>query len=291
MTAPSTRPDFIRLRNNIFLCHWPLDQEITATAATLPSHRFLENPSGQYTYIYLTQYVKAFSERHFSVPFDQITVLDWGCGKGHVSKLLRDLGPAQLESCDIQVEKEDSAFGQQTPILQRFQIPVTPLTHPSKLPYPDASFDVIVSFGVLEHVANDAASLAEITRVLKPGGLFFCFFLPTKLSWTQKIARSRGDEYHDRLYTSKTIRTLLEPVGLQLRDSWYRQLFPRISVNYPNFRLFERADTSFLARFPPLHYFATNIECLSPPSPASHSSVASSSAPDILYPLYFLPSR
>jgi SAM-dependent methyltransferase len=259
MNTTFSPSDLIRLRNDIFLRHWPLDQEITATAATLPSHRFLQNPSGQYAFIYLTQYLKVFSERHLGVPFNLATVLDWGCGKGHVSKLLRDLNPAQLESCDIQLDKADSAFGQQTPILERFQIPVTPLTHPSKLPYADASFDIIVSFGVLEHVANDAASVAEITRVLKPGGLFFCFFLPTKLSWTQSIARSRGDEYHDRLYTTQSIRALLEPVGLKLHDHWYRQIFPKNTISYPNFRLFERID-QFLTRFTPLRYFATNIE-------------------------------
>ncbi len=259
MTTPLTSSDFIRLRKNTFSSHWHLDDEITATAATLPSHHFLHNPSGQYAYIYLTNYIKTLSERHFGVPFNQLSVLDWGCGKGHVSKLLRDLTPGRLESCDIQLDKDDSAFGQKTPILDRFQIPVTPLTHPSQLPYADASFDIVVSFGVLEHVPNDAASIAEITRILKPGGLFFCFYLPTKLSWTQKIARSRGDEYHDRLYTRQTIDTLLKPTGLQLRDYWYRQLLPKNTITYPAFRTFEQIDQLF-TRYTPLRYFATNIE-------------------------------
>jgi SAM-dependent methyltransferase len=254
-----TSSDFVRLRKDILSRHWPLDQEITATAATLPTHRFLQNPSGQYAYIYLTNYIKTLAERHFATPFNQVTILDWGCGKGHVSKLLRDLAPARLESCDIQLDKDDSAFGQQTPILERFQIPVTPLTHSSQLPYPDSSFDIVVSFGVLEHVSNDAASIAEITRILKPGGLFFCFYLPTRFSWTQKLARLGGDEYHDRLYTRQSIDALLKPVGLQPRDVWYRQLFPKNSITYPAFRTFEQID-QLLTRHTPLRYFATNIE-------------------------------
>jgi len=251
--------EFACLRKDVLSRHWPLDQEITDTAAGFPSHRFLKNPSGQYAYVYLTNYIKVVSEHHLARPFNEITVLDWGCGKGHVSKLLRDLRPARLESCDLQVDKDDSSFGQQTPILERFQIPVTPLTHPSNIPYADASFDVVVSFGVLEHVANDAASIAEITRILKPNGLFFCFFLPTRLSWTQKLAHLRGDDYHDRLYTRSTIDTLTQSVGLQIRDVWYRQLFPKNSVVYPSFRLFEHLDQS-LTRYTPLRYFATNIE-------------------------------
>jgi SAM-dependent methyltransferase len=251
--------NFVSLRKEIFSRNWLLDDELTATAATLHSHRFLHNPAGQYAYIYLTKYVKALSELHLGRPFCELSLLDWGCGKGQVSKLFRDLGPGRLESCDVQDDTSDSAFGQATPILDCFQLPVTPLTHPFDLPYPDRSFDIVVSFGVLEHVANDAASLAEIARILRPGGLFFCFFLPTRLSWTQAIARAGGDSYHDRRYTRVSVETLLRPSRLQLRDLWYRQIFPKNTIHYPAFRLFEQVD-QLLTRYTPLRYFATNIE-------------------------------
>jgi SAM-dependent methyltransferase len=251
--------NYVSLRKEIFSRNWPLDDDLTATAAPLSSHRFLQNPAGQYVYIYLTNYVKALSELHLGRSFCELSLLDWGCGKGQVSKLFRDLGPGRLESCDIQDDTSDSAFGQATPILDHFQLPVTPLPHPIDLPYPDGSFDIVVSFGVLEHVANDAASLAEIARILRPGGLFFCFFLPTRLSWTQAIARAGGDSYHDRLYTRASVERLLRPSGLQLRDLWYRQIFPKNTIYYPAFRLFEQVD-QLLTRYTPLCYFATNIE-------------------------------
>src|SRR5258706_8650655 len=38
------------------------------------------------------------------------------------------------------------------------------------LPYPDADFDVVIANHVLEHVADDGRALAEIRRVLRPGG-------------------------------------------------------------------------------------------------------------------------
>jgi len=44
------------------------------------------------------------------------------------------------------------------------------------LPFPDASFDAILSFDVLEHVRSVSATMKECYRVLKPGGLFLLVF-------------------------------------------------------------------------------------------------------------------
>ncbi|GEM_PF-2914595 len=97
-------------------------------------HSFLANPSGQYLYVYLTRFVKALAEKQLGCAFSDLTVLDWGCGKGHVSKLIRDLGPKRIESCDILSKRGDSAFGQDVPLIKKFGIQVRPLEHEYILP-------------------------------------------------------------------------------------------------------------------------------------------------------------
>jgi ubiquinone/menaquinone biosynthesis C-methylase UbiE len=45
----------------------------------------------------------------------------------------------------------------------------------AKTPFMEASLDGILSVAVLEHVANPEAHVAEMYRVLKPGGSVLCF--------------------------------------------------------------------------------------------------------------------
>jgi SAM-dependent methyltransferase len=49
------------------------------------------------------------------------------------------------------------------------------------LPFPDAAFDVVTFFDVLEHIADDARAAAEALRVLRPGG--FVLVTSPSRSW------------------------------------------------------------------------------------------------------------
>lgn len=249
---------YSQLRKQTFLEKNDFDFELIELVKDYPSHQFLVNRSGQLIYLYLTQYVKKLSEFYFRKNLSELMILDWGCGKGQVTFLLKKLG-ANLISCDLESDNCDSSFGQETPILKQLQIPVQPLKHSYKLPFDNNSIDICLSFGVLEHVQEDLNSLKEINRILSPQGLLFVFFLPYVFSWTQNLAHRLGNYYHDRLYSKQLVRELLAQSNFTILDIWHRQLLPKNRFQYPNPYFFESCD-QFLTNNTPLKSIATNME-------------------------------
>lgn len=63
------------------------------------------------------------------------------------------------------------------------------------IPFPDASFDVVLSGGLLEHFREPGEVIAEMVRVLRPGGLFYADIVPRKTSLYRWSERGRMD--HD----------------------------------------------------------------------------------------------
>ena len=239
------------IRRACFARKLPLNRGLTAAARELPGHAFLTNPASQNVYLYLVDYVKHLSASWWGRGIEDLRLLDWGCGRGHVTLLLREMG-ADVTACDV-------AAGVAGPLVERAGQGVIALEHDYVLPFEGGRFDVVVSFGVLEHVASDIDSLGEIRRVLKDAGLLFCFYVPYFLSWTQRLMRLRGSTYHDRLYSKRRIGRLAERAGFDILDIWHRQLLPKIRLRYPCYRIFESMD-QFLTNYSLLKYLATNIE-------------------------------
>lgn len=251
-----------KVRKKVFKQPHPLDAELIGLARRDPQHGFLTNPSALLIYTYLVEYVRVFSNEWFNGRM--LRILDWGAGKGHITYLLKKhyQGKADVVSCDVapsELARHDSSFHQATPIIEHTHIDVVPLHHPFQLPFDNESFDVVISMGVLEHVPHDQQSLLEIQRILRPQGLFFCFFLPYRWSWTQQLAHWRGDYYHDRLYDQSQVQRMLTAANFKMIDSWYRQLLPKNSVHYPAYRRIEQAD-QWLCDHTLLKHLATNIE-------------------------------
>ncbi|MEO1273900.1 MAG: bifunctional 2-polyprenyl-6-hydroxyphenol methylase/3-demethylubiquinol 3-O-methyltransferase UbiG [Pseudomonadota bacterium] len=95
-------------------------------------------------------------------------VLDLGCGGGFVAEALAAKG-AIVSAIDPAAEAIDAArahaAGQGYDIDYRTGVG-------EALPFEDAAFDAVICVDVLEHVASVSKTLAEIHRVLMPGGHF-----------------------------------------------------------------------------------------------------------------------
>ncbi len=94
-------------------------------------------------------------------------VLDVGCGDGQVSRLAAKLG-AQVVGVDptwncvsVAHQRGSAGFAQ---------------AGAAQLPFADGSFDAVVACLVFEHIRDVDQAIAEVSRVLQPGGRF-CFFL------------------------------------------------------------------------------------------------------------------
>jgi len=234
-----------------------VDGYLSSIAPRDEDHRFLSS-SAIGVYQRQALFLSHALPRHLGRPVGEISILDWGCGKGHATYLLRQAG-FSVTSCDVEHGAGDSAFDLNTPIIDDNQIQVVPLRDDAQLPFGTATFDCVTSFGVLEHVQDDAASLREIHRVLRPGGVLFISFLPYFLSWTQRLAHIRGRRYHDRLYSRRATAKLVTAAGFEIAGLWHGQLFPKASL--PASNALERVDR-FLTDKTPLRYFATNLEAV-----------------------------
>ncbi len=158
-------------------------------------------------------------------------VLDWGAAGGHFSYFLARAGyraagysfhPFEFASW---LDDPDYEFTAGSP------------AEPVKLPYADASFDAVASIGVLEHVrqtgGSEPASLEEIKRVLRPGGVFVCYHFPNRASWIELAASQRsGKHHHPYRFARADIERLTRDAGLELLHVERYALLPRNSLQH-----------------------------------------------------------
>lgn len=128
-------------------------------------------------------------------------VLDYGAGRGeHLSDdpvpYRRDLATlkgraAHVAGCDVDPIITQNPFLDQADVIDPNQ----------RLPYADASFDVIVSRYVFEHIDNPAIVSSELMRVLKPGG-WLCVMTPNKWGYVAIAASVIPNKMHARMLSN-----------------------------------------------------------------------------------------
>ncbi|HEX5143970.1 MAG TPA: class I SAM-dependent methyltransferase [Mycobacterium sp.] len=86
------------------------------------------------------------------------------------------------------------------------------------LPYEDGTFDVVVASEILEHVPADDAAIAELVRVLKPGGALAVTvprWLPERICWLLSDEYHANEGGHIRIYKANELRSKIRAQGMR----------------------------------------------------------------------------
>jgi SAM-dependent methyltransferase len=189
-------------------------------------------------------------------------LLDWGCGYGQVSYLLSRRG-LTVTSYEIGPAIEDKSV----PVA--IGLRAVRGDHPYELPLRECAFDAVVACGVLEHVDDVGRSLAELRRVLVPGGQLFIYNLPQRYSYKEfMIKRLRLGFSHEHRYTRRTICALLQRNGFDVLSVGRAGFLPHMVTGLPPIvrRLYYRAPSTLfaidrlLSRVPGVNLVAQSLE-------------------------------
>lgn len=172
---------------------------------------------------------------------DTRAVLDIGCGRGDNLPVLMRYG--QVTAMDIASEP-----------LQRIPAEWNVkkiCCDACALPFSDDTFNCVCSFDVFEHIADDTRAVAEVVRVLAPGGLLVVT-VPAFPSLFGSHDRAIG---HFRRYTKHSLRSLFTMMTELRIGFWNCALFPLAAAiraarrQCPNRMENDRLPTSINALF------------------------------------------
>ncbi|HXW77917.1 MAG TPA: class I SAM-dependent methyltransferase [Acidimicrobiales bacterium] len=150
-------------------------------------------------------------------------LLDFGCGGGrHAFEAMRRGAVVTALDADTEVvrgaaawvdamlaeDKETAEAGGQGHVV---------VGDGMALPFPDGCFDKLIAAEVLEHVPDDGAVLAELARVLRPGGAIAVTvprWYPEAVNWALSADYHSVPGGHVRIYRRGQLRDRLGDAGL-----------------------------------------------------------------------------
>lgn len=177
-------------------------------------------------------------------------VLEVGVGTGiHAQHLLKQsYGTCSYTGVDLSTDMLDVARKRlhMYPDIQLLEM------DGEHLSFPDNTFDSVFISGTLHHLEDFAQGVAELIRVLKPGGRFCImephYFFPTNMFWAHTKAEEVGAKYITRKNLHAWLKDL--PVTYTLDNFAYTPPFPKALL--PVFAVLDR----MIARIPLLNRFS-----------------------------------
>ncbi|WP_324749106.1 class I SAM-dependent methyltransferase [Sphingomonas sp. LY54] len=130
-------------------------------------------------------------------------VLDFGCGSAGKTLYYAKQGASETYGVDVSIDYAGTAIEQARDLGLKFHI--SQITPDNGIPLPDASIDLVLSSSVLEHLSNLDRSLAEVRRVLKPGGLFLNRWHPYQTRFGSHLNSIIGIPFAHRIFSEKAL--------------------------------------------------------------------------------------
>jgi ubiquinone/menaquinone biosynthesis C-methylase UbiE len=159
---------------------------------------------------------RLFRTRRFDLRGMQ-SILDVGSGAGQIARhLLKYSDPGAKITC-IDLSRQMLIRARQRLKSQRPKFVTADLSH---LPFADESFDGVTCGYVLEHLPDPRTGLAELARVMRPGGRMFLLTTEDNFSgaWTSRL-------WCCRTYNRRELMNLCESLGLRWKNElWFTRV-------------------------------------------------------------------
>lgn len=152
---------------------------------------------------YYLHYLKhLFPYEHFKELLQNKDVLEIGCGEGYGTNVLSG-NVKSIIGIDVDAKIIEHAKGKYVASNCHFS------TYDGRrLPFPDASFDSVVSFQVIEHVQDDAQFVREIYRILRPAGI--AVITTPNRKYRLKPGQKPWNRFHIREYLGAELKKLFQ---------------------------------------------------------------------------------